>query len=126
MIRHDLTLAYELPPGWLSPWIDGLTKGKAVARKCAACGRVSFVPQRVCDCGSDKGTWVELSGRVKILRRTSGTEGEHCLAQFEGADIACVARLRNFAPGITHGHLVPSAKDVPMLILEPASDEGSN
>lgn len=126
MITHNLTLSYSLSAGWLAPWVDGLAEGRAMARKCVACGRVSFVPLRVCGCGSDDGTWVELSGRASILRRTTGTDGEHCLAQFDGADIACIARMHHFTPEITQGCLVRSDKDLPMLILEPENHEGAN
>ncbi len=119
MIPYRLSLDYTLHPGWLEPFVEGLRAGQAVARRCADCGRVSFPPVRICDCGSVDGEWVALSGRAIIRARTTGADGDFALVQFVGADTSAVVRLLDMPEGATEGQLAASDHDLPQLCLGP-------
>ena len=123
MINHGLKLDYQLAPGWLKPWSDGVLRGQAVARKCASCDRVSFTPLRTCDCGESAGSWETLSGRADILDVSEGAEGCFGLVRFEGADTCCVARLQGLAPGSARARIIRPKGMLPSLILAPMQIE---
>jgi len=116
MTTVHLPLEYDLKAGWLSPFVEGLTQGRAVARVCAACGRVSFPPLRTCTCGSAEGEWVILSGRATVITRTSGTDGDFALARFDGADGLTTVALQSTAT-VAQSPLVLQASDPPRLVL---------
>lgn len=116
MISHQLSLDYTLAPGWMSPFIDGLLDGRAVASKCSACARVSFPPQRTCVCGARESVWIKLSGKAEIVFRTTGADGDFALVQFEGADTKTVARLDGFGAARS-GQIAAPEGDLPQIIL---------
>ena len=125
MTDIQLSLDYTLSPGWLLPWVEGLREGRAVARTCESCNRVSFVPLRVCACGGVAGTWVDLSGLATVLTRTAGSDGSFALARFDGADTQTVVALSNFPEGHLTGRLRASEAERPAIILQPVSAEQS-
>lgn len=118
-MKHRLTLDYELAEGWLSPWIDGLRKGQAVASHCSACHSSRFPPLRTCpNCRAQSDTWISLSGRAEVLFRTSGADGDFVLAQFEGAEGSTVLRADHLPFGAELGRLRASIDGPPSLQLE--------
>lgn len=128
MTNFSLTLDYDLKAGWLAPFVEGLTKGQAVARRCASCGRVSFPPLRTCSCGSQEGDWVTLSGRAVLKARTRGADGDFGLVAFEGAEgLASVVLDGLEGPEGLDGPVDPrsdlvlrlSTQGTPRLILSP-------
>ena len=123
MIRHTLTLDYDLAPGWLQPFVAGLADGRAVARRCERCDRVSFMPLPVCDCGETRGNWIDLPGTATIDRRTEGADGAFGLVRFDGADTRTVARLEGFGSHDRRGTLVRPPSELPAIVLRPLSGE---
>jgi hypothetical protein len=121
MIAHRQTLDYTLATGWLTPFVTGLQDGKAKARQCSSCEKVSFPPLRFCRCGSTDGAWVTLSGNATIIWRTQGQDGDFALVQCDGSDTQTVMRLVNFGERDTSGKLIPSDTDSPALCLTPNS-----
>ncbi|MEO9517916.1 MAG: zinc ribbon domain-containing protein [Paracoccaceae bacterium] len=117
MISHHLALDYTLAPGWFAPFVDGLKQGAATGRHCSDCAKVSFPPVRVCSCGSSNATWVVLSGRAEIIWRTDGSDGSFALARFEGANALSSVKLIDVGGDATHGQLIASEGDLPMLLL---------
>jgi uncharacterized OB-fold protein len=124
MIAHDITLEYTLNSGWMTPYVDGLRKGEAMARRCATCAKVSFPPVRICDCGGRDGFWEPLSGVAQVTLRTTGQDGDFAMASFEGAGTQTVVKLVNFGPTDTHGRLI-AATELPALCLGPKEQETS-
>ncbi len=118
-MKHTLTLDYDLAAGWLRPFVEGLAEGVARARRCDGCGRVSFVPLRVCDCGKAHGSWIDLPGTATVSRRTTGADGDFGLVTFAGADTKTVARLDGFGPGDRQGAIVRPPSALPAIILRP-------
>jgi hypothetical protein len=116
-----LTLDYTLSPGWLSPYVEGLRRGEAIAARCTACGRTSLPPQRACACGSTGSQFVRLSGEACVAARASGTDGDFALVRFDGADTLSVARLEGWGTG-TRGCIRASPGERPALILAPKGD----
>lgn len=131
MIKYQLQLDYALAPGWLKPWAAGLLGGEAVARKCGDCGRVSFIPLRICDCGGADGSWITLSGGATILNITRGSDGCFGLVCLDGSDTSCVARLSGFdpdarrGPGARRGQIARPDGDLPAVIINPRKTERS-
>lgn len=123
MIDLTLTLDYQLHPGWLAPWVDGILQGKAVAHSCAACGQVSFVPQRTCDCGETEGAWKTLPGTATILNVTDGVDGCFGLVRFDGANTSCVARLSGFTSQPKRGQIITPKAGLPAVIVAPIVSE---
>lgn len=123
MIDFSLTLDYQLSPGWLAPWVNGILQGKTVARCCARCGQVSFAPQRICDCGETNGTWQTLSGAATILNVTEGVDGCFGMVCFDGADTRCIARLSGFDRPSERGQIIRPEGNLPTLILIPLQSE---
>ena len=119
IINKKLELTYNLSFGVMSKWLTELTKGQALALKCSNCSNVSFPPQKVCSCGSNRSSWIKLSGVAKILSKTSGQDGSYAIAKFEGCSSSSVVRLKNFKGIETVGKLVPSCMSSPSIILIP-------
>ena len=123
MINHTLQLDYTLAPGWLAPWVEALEAGIAVARTCTACGRTSFIPLKICACGSRAGTWTTLPGTATIEKRTDGTDGSFALVTFDGADTSTIVLLDNVAEGAKRGRIAAADRSPPALILRPIEEE---
>jgi uncharacterized OB-fold protein len=119
MIRHKLNLEYTLSAGWMAPFVEALTEGRAMARRCTDCAAVSFPPLRTCPCGCTTADWTQLPGTATITYRTDGTDGSFGLVRFDGAGTQAVARLQDFASDDRAGHLQPLAQVLPALILHP-------
>ena len=92
-ITERLDITYGIEPGVLSPYIDGLRAGQAVARRCRQCGRVSFPPDRTCRCGAQDFVWSTLSGLGRLLVVTTIGGQQVALVQFKGADNSALARV---------------------------------
>lgn len=121
-MKRRLELDYALGYGWLSPWLDGLREGKAVASTCSACGDAHFPPLRACpNCHAPSDGWRTLNGGATILFRTDGTDGDFALARFDGASAAAVVRAQALSSGTTRARLAPCPEDppVPVIIAEP-------
>lgn len=116
MIPHHLALDYTLHPGWMAPFVDGLQKGLAMARRCDACATTTFPPQRICDCGGTQASWITLNGHAAITFRTAGADGPFALARFDGADTSAVVRLHDLPLNETRGTLHTSGT---ALVLGP-------
>ena len=122
MISHQMSLDYTLSPGWQAPFVQGLFAGQAKARKCGACAAISFPPVRICDCGGTDAAWHSLTGTAKILFRTTGTDGDFALVQFDGADTQSVVRLQDVPNECQHGQLMPAPENTPQMILTTPTD----
>ncbi len=117
MIRREVSLSYELAPGWLAPHVDGLLQGRAVARGCGTCGRVSFPPERHCGCAAPAPHWITLEGWAEVVFRTDGLDGSFALVSFAGSSTKSVVRLvLNSATG-RFGTLVAPTDGQPALLL---------
>ncbi|MGE0726257.1 MAG: Zn-ribbon domain-containing OB-fold protein [Alphaproteobacteria bacterium] len=66
------TWRYRRPLGALAPFFGALGEGRALAARCAVCGRAWFPPRAVCP---DHGAleWVELPGTGTVVALTEGT-----------------------------------------------------
>lgn len=123
MIVHSMTLEYTLPPGWMSPYVEALREGRAMARRCTDCAAVSFPPLRCCPCGCAKADWTDLPGTATITHRTDGTDGSFALVRFDGAETQAVVRLQDLPPTEASGRLRPLTHPLPALILYPVESE---
>lgn len=119
MINHTLSLDYQLTPGWMLPYIQGLFDGHAIARQCVSCMQTSFPPVRVCRCGQSQAKWVQLSGQAKLVHRSQGSDGDFALVHFNGADTQAVVRLTGFNEDQFTGKLHASTEPLPALVLHP-------
>lgn len=117
MISHHLSLDYALNPGWMAPYVDGLSAGKARARRCQSCAATSFPPLRVCTCGCLEGNWVDLPGTAQILFRTTGLDGDFGLVQFDGATTKTTLQLHAIPATETRGAIAASKGGLPALCL---------
>ena len=120
MINHTVSLDYQLTPGWMTPYIQGLLDGHAIARQCSGCRRTSFPPVRVCHCGQSQAQWIQLSGDAKLVYRTQGSDGDFALVHFDGADTRTVVMLSGFNESQLTGQLRTLKQSLPALILHPA------
>jgi hypothetical protein len=125
MIKHQLTLDYSLNPGWMAPYAEGLLQGKATARHCASCNRSSFPPLRTCSCGDSDGYWEKLSGEAQIIFRSDGCDGSFGLVHFDGADTQSVVRIDGIAADKNRGQIALPDGQLPMIILQPITEETS-
>lgn len=125
MIKHQIILDYALAAGWMKPFVDGLIAGRAVALKCTSCTHVSYPPQRTCTCGEASSDWVTLSGDADIIFRTTGSDGDFGLVQFDGADTQAVVRLEMFSAVSQRGQIAKSEGSLQKMILEPIQNEAS-
>lgn len=132
MSNYTLSLDYQLAPGWLQPYTDGLIEGKALAWRCADCERTSFPPARTCTCGQTTGAWRVLTGYARVMHYTFGQDGQFALVRFDGADTSAVVRLDSLDVALTlvqpnessvkpacelTGSLQPSESDLSELVL---------
>ena len=117
MIRRDVSLGYDLAPGWLAPHVEGLLQGRAVAYGCKFCGKASFPPVRVCGCAQPAPHWVTLEGRAEVIFRTEGLDGKFALVRFFGASTMTVVRLEHSGLQGRFGTLVAPTDGQPALIL---------
>lgn len=124
-MKRLLSLDYTVPTGRLTPYFDALSKGQALAAKCADCGRVAFPPALTCaSCGGSRWDWLALSGAATVLYRTDTPDSAFALAHFDGADTATLVRLADHFPTTTRGRLVPPQDDAGLwLALEEPEDE---
>lgn len=122
MIRHTLALEYCLEPGWMAPFVKGLLRGEAMARRCEDCGIKSFPPHRTCACGGSGAVWVSLPGTATIQFRATGSDGDFALVQFDGADTSSVVSLQGIAEGQTNGRISAPDDAVPKLVLGPIEE----
>lgn len=123
MISHHLSLDYALNPGWMAPYVDGLSVGTALARRCQNCAATSFPPLRVCTCGCLEGNWVDLPGTARILFRTTGLDGDFGLVQFDGVTTKTTLRLHAIPATQTQGVIAASAGSLPVLYLTEITEE---
>ncbi len=119
MIDHTVSLDYQLTPGWMAPFVQGLLDGQAIARQCSACMQTSYPPVRVCNCGQTQAQWIQLTGRATLVHRTQGLDGDFALVQFDGADTRTVVRLSGFKESQLTGQLHALTQPLPALILHP-------
>lgn len=129
MSNYKLTLDYQLTPGWLQPYTEGLSQGQAISWCCSACERTSFPPVRTCTCGQTNGAWITLAGTARVIHYTFGQDGEFALARFDGADTSAVVKLciSDSAINLSHqtgisvnltGRLQKSNSAMPELVLQ--------
>ena len=91
MIPIVTTFHYTHPLGARGPYFDGLRQGRAVASRCAECGR-GYFPPRHC-CGPEL-RWEELPGSGTVVAATDG----FALIAMDGADNLALGVLREPAP----------------------------
>lgn len=115
-MKRRLTLDYTLGEGFLAPYLDGLRAGRAIAGRCATCGRTSLPPEPTCPCGARTSQPIPLTGEATVHWRTTGTDGDVALVRFDGADTLSLARLENFTDE-TRGHIIPAPHAA--LVLSP-------
>lgn len=110
----EFSLRYDHGLGELAPYFKALEEGRAMARRCIACGRVWFPPHISCPEDAQPCEWLELDGGGTVVSVSESrlrlpfaeTEQDHvfALVNMDGADNATFARLatsaRNAAPGI--------------------------
>ena len=110
----EFSLRYDHGLGELAPYFKALEEGRAMARRCIACGRVWFPPHISCPEDAQPCEWLELDGGGTVVSVSESrlrlpfaeTEQDHvfALVNMDGADNAAFARLatsaRNAAPGI--------------------------
>lgn len=125
MISHKLALGYTLHPGWMAPFVEGLQKGEALARQCERCGSKSFPPHRTCACGGTSADWVALPGTATIQFRTTGSDGDFALVQFDGADTSAVVSVQGIAPDQTCGRCFMAEGALPKMIIGPVEGGSS-
>lgn len=68
----DLGLRYTHAFGNLTPYFEGLSVGRAVASKCAACRRTWFPPRFGCCPKIGAVHWITLAGTGRIVAGTTG------------------------------------------------------
>ena len=70
-LKIKMDLQYDHSFGELSPYFEGLSNGRAMARRCKDCGRVWFPPHTLCPEDGGFCDWLELEGNGLV---TSVTE----------------------------------------------------
>ena len=70
-LRIRLNLQYDHSFGELSPYFEGLSNGRAMARRCKDCGRVWFPPHTLCPEDSGFCDWLELEGNGLVISVTA-------------------------------------------------------
>lgn len=117
-MKRQVALEYTLGTGWLAPWLDGLATGAAVASICSACAAAQFPPLRTCPkCRLPSDGWRTLKGGATILFRTTGTDGDIAMVQFDGASGSAIARAEALPETATRAVLAPCPTDPPTLTL---------
>lgn len=122
-MKRQLSLDYTLGEGWLAPWVDALRRGTALASLCGTCGAAQFPPLRTCPkCRRASDGWAELSGGAAVLFRTTGTDGDVAMVQFDGADCSAIVRCETLPPGATRARIMACPDGPPMLRIEPEKE----
>ena len=117
-MKRNVSLDYALGEGWLSPWLDGLRVGKAVASTCSTCGDAHFPPLRTCPtCRTRSDGWRTLGGGATVLYRTEGTDGDFAMVRFDGASGAAIAHADGLPEGATRVLLAACPDDPPRISL---------
>ncbi|MEP2784578.1 MAG: hypothetical protein ABJO67_06195 [Pseudoruegeria sp.] len=122
-MNYQVTLDYSIPFGELTPYVEALRKGKALASECAECGYVAF-PART-NCGACEGEnirWKQLSGRARVLFRTDGLNGGFATVKFDGATTGSTVGLLNPDVKSSYATLVAPRGEAPGLWVELAED----
>ena len=101
--------SYAHGAGELQPYFAALTTGRAMARKCPACGRVWFPPHAACPEDGAGCEWTELPGGGVIVSATR-TRTRLPLADAE-ADHVFVLVAMDGAANAAFGRLVPDGPD---------------
>jgi uncharacterized protein len=93
VIPISTTFRYTHPLGARAPYFEGLKEGRAIASRCAVCGRRSFPPQHCCGTGF---VWEELVGNGTIVVSSDG----FALIAMDGANNLTLGALRQpVSPG---------------------------
>ena len=127
-MKVTLELNYTLPTGRLTPYLEGLEKGQALAAQCDACRRVAFPPSLTCAaCGGTEIGWKPLSGKANVLFRTDTADQAFALVHFDGSGTSTMVRLSNSSATGTRGRLVPSGEGGGLLLAleETENDHGT-
>jgi uncharacterized OB-fold protein len=108
----ELLLVFSHGTGALQTYFDALAEGRAMARKCPACGRVWFPPHAACPEDGADCDWLELDGGGVVVGAThthsrlplADADADHLfvLVAMDGADNAAFGRFS----GIETGDLV--------------------
>lgn len=98
----NLSLTYRHGWGKLSPYLDGLQRGKLWGTKCEQCGNFWVPPRRICLCGCSALQWQQHVGQG-IVRRMTHTKSApigrepalltFVIVQFENTSAAALANL---------------------------------
>ncbi len=96
MITLETTFRYRHAFGDREPYLDGLRQARAMASRCAGCGKAWFPPQLHC-CGHID--WVELAGTGTVRALTEGDECWGLIA----LDGACNLALGRVERGLQEG-----------------------
>jgi hypothetical protein len=103
--RIDLafTWRYSHAFGALAPYFDGLRAGRAMATRCAACGRTWFPPRLACPAHGERTQWLTLSGEGQVAAATlttvslplagRGLRAWLALIALDGADNQAIGRI---------------------------------
>lgn len=68
----EVTLRYAHALGGLTPYLEGLAAGRAVASSCPVCGRTWFPPRLGCCSRAGAVQWTTLDGTGRVVAGTSG------------------------------------------------------
>jgi len=123
MIEHRLTLDHHLATGWRTPFFAALAEGRALAWRCAGCGRVSLPPLAACACGARAGDWLTLPGTGRVIAATAGSAGRAALVRLDGADTLTLVRLTDPALAGQSCRLVAPAAGPPAATVRPEGEE---
>lgn len=118
-IKRRVKLDYKISTGWLGPYMEALTQGKTLARKCNLCNMVTYPPQKTCKCGNTEITWHELSGKAEIVWRTINDDGDSAMVKFEGSHTHSVACVHDLGKDEKTAALVPSCNEYPNICIGP-------
>ncbi len=120
IIDLDLNLTYAHGIAELKPYFDALAEGRALARKCSACGRVWFPPHAACPIDGAGCDWTELEGTGVVVSATctharlplADTAADHVfvLVAMDGAGNAAFGRLLPSRSADPVGHRVRIGK----------------
>ncbi len=138
----ELTLRYDHGSGALGGYFDALAEGRALASRCATCGRTWFPPHARCPDDGGDCTELDLAGDGVVVSETrtrtrlpfteaetAETDVTFVLVEMAGADNAAFGRLEGFAGDDATGaavRLVPPAGPLghpaQALVFRPAEE----
>jgi uncharacterized OB-fold protein len=114
--NFEISLGYSHGAGALRTYFDALAAGRAMARKCPACGRVWFPPHATCPEDGADCEWLELDGGGVVVGAThthsrlpladAGADHLFVLVAMDGADNAAFGRFSGIEPGDLVGRRV--------------------